>query len=474
MKPNPVRTILGGLLAVMLCLGNTAFADDASQAQMSSALNKLEKQMADMQRTIDAQNNKIRTLETRGPAVSSSAQAAGPVEAPKIDPNDFNANLYNSIGEASKWLKGLAFKGDFRLRYEALNEQGNSSANDRNRFRYRLRFGFIKTFSEEFKVGFRLASGPRSADGSETIGGITSTNQTFDNNFDFKAISIDQAYATYIPNWAKKGIINQVEITGGKFSNPFTEGSSIMIWDGDVTPEGLYEKVDAKIFKSEMADINLSFLAGQFILEEGSGSEKDDAELYAYQGGFKNQFYFFEGSDPVEFKHLASYYAFKDYSLPGNFQATNGNPTIGTRLASGFALFEIYNEMAFKLGPLPKSSIFFDWAKNLEDNANVSALGGQDSSWGLGYKLGKADKKGTWGLSYEYYNIEANAVPGTFNDSDFGHSDRRGSVIRGAYAITDNLQFNAAMFFTNRISSARGIVDDAERDLFQMDLVWKI
>ncbi|MCB9799713.1 MAG: putative porin [Candidatus Omnitrophica bacterium] len=464
MRKHPITKALGGFAVFLMLLNPTVHADEA---KLISMVEKLEKQMSSMQRTIDDQNKKIRTLESRG-----GAEKSGSEEGMKIDHADFDNNLKESLGDASKWLKGLNFKGDYRLRYEGQSESGKSqnSTNDRNRFRYRLRFGFEKTFSEEFKVGWRLASGD--------LAGITSTNQTFDSNFGYKSIVTDLAYATYVPNWAKVGIINQLEITGGKFANPFTEGSSMMIWDGDVTPEGIYEKIQLKLLKTEGVDVDLSFLAGQMVLEEGSGSDHDDAELFAYQGGFETTMYVPGMSNPVEMKNLASFYDYMDFNLPGNFAATNGNFTgtgnQSTRLASAFAVFEIYNELSFQAGPLPKSTIFFDWAKNVAENANDAQGGGYNTSWGLGYKLGKAKKKGTWQLSYEYYNIEANAVPGVFADSDFGHADRRGSVFKGAYALTDNLQLGAAAFFTRPISSEHDLTVDTKRSLFQVDLVWKI
>ena len=473
-----MKKLASGMMIVTFFAGGTAFADESMMSMMSS----MQTAMQEMQKTIQAQGSEIARLNAREPQIVK-AESAGEVAAvPAMSKGEFKEKLKGELGDY-KWFKGFKHSGDFRLRYEAQNEQHNSALNDRNRFRFRLRYQVEKDLYDDFKVGFRLASGPTTspAVGSENLGGITSTNQTFDNNFDMKAISIDKAWATYTPEWAKVGPIKRLEITGGKWKNPFEEGSSLMIWDRDVTPEGLYEKLVVKGLKTEHLDTDITATAGQMILEEGSGSLHDDAELWAFQGGFKHKIQLDGVESPVEVKNLVSYYNFSDFTRTGNFQASNGNFTCsgGTTLCAGdFDILEIYNEIGFSLFGLPKTVVFSDLAWNVKEmtpSAGTNLGAGQNGSYGMGAKIGKAKKKGTWQAGYEYYNIEANSVPGVFSDSDFGHADRRGSVIRFGYALTDNLVLNSSMFFTNRLSTdsiaGRG---DNERKLFQVDLVWKV
>lgn len=461
MKTKSIMAVLSVFVALAFSFNGTAMADES---QLLAMIRNLEKQMNQMQGTIDWQKEKIQMLENKAPSVN-----VAPASGSDFGENYFDNNLKAAIGDSAKWLKGLKFSGDFRLRYEAKNEQHKSSSNDQNRFRFRLRFGFEKKFSDELKVGFRLASGD--------LGGITSTNQSFDSNFGFKSVVIDKAYATYTPNWAKVGPIKELEITGGKFSNPFADGSApLMIWDSDVTPEGVYEKIDIKGLRSDNLNVDFSLLAGQMILEEGSGSEHDDAELFAYQVGIQSKI---KGvtAKPIELNTFASWYDYSDFSLAGNFSSASGNytgvpPVPTTQLASAFKVFESYTEMGLNLGDLPKLKFHFSWAHNFEHSPLDVAGIDENGAWSSGVTLGKAKKKGTWELSYQYLWVEANAVPGVFMDSDFGHADRRGSVIRAAYALTDNLQLNAAMFYTNRISTTPSRPSE-ERQLYQVDLVWK-
>lgn len=457
-------------------LGSSVWADEA---QLVSLVQNMESQMQEMQKTIKWQGEQINKMG------AGSAMSAAPAEGGmKIDEKDFDENLKRKLGDSDKWLKGLKFNGDFRLRYEGTHNQNKHNGtttgdNDRNRFRFRLRFGFEKELSDEWKVGFRLVSGPHTnaGGGAESIGGINSTNQTLDNNFDFKTISIDRAYATYLPKWAQVGIIKQLEITGGKFKNPFEEGSSLMIWDSDVTPEGVYEAVTAKVLKTDNLDMDYKLTAGQMVLEEGSGSERDDAFLMAFQTGFITKLSTDKLEKPIEHKIMFSYYDWGAFAAAGNFQGSNGNPTCsgGTTLcAKQFNVIEIYNEIAFEPKPLPKTALYFDWAANVNDRspAGVAPEDANDA-WGVGIKIGKAKKKGTWEASYAFQNIESNSTPGIFSDSDFGHADRRGSIVRFGYAITDNLVFNTSAFYTNAITSD-ALSGDNNRQLYQADLVWKI
>jgi len=431
-----------------------AFADEA---KLMSLVDDLQKQMKQMQKTIDWQGKKIEELKP-AEAVQTPAEV------------DFHKGLKDTLG-SYEWLKGMKWKGDFRLRYEGLqNTSGNpTESNDQNRFRYRLRYGFEKDFGDETKVGVRLASGA----GTD----ITSTNQSFDSNFSGKEINIDQAWAEYTPGWMAWGPIKEVKFVAGKFENPMAKRSTFLMWDGDVNPEGAYEQIKVKALKADNLDVDFSAVLGQWILEEGSGSNHDDAELYLYSGGLHFQPYV-RGVEDLQFNTFFNLYNYSDYSLPGNWSRAQNNLTMPvsqggpTYLATAFNVWETYNELAFQIDPLPKAKLWFQYAHNMSEGAPDDRAPGQNDLWGFGAGIGKAAKKGTWELGYAYGNVEVHSVPGNFVDSDFGSADTRGSMIKGSYALTDNLALNAAAFFTNAISAENQRIDQ-DRRLFQLDLVWK-
>ncbi len=441
-------------------------APNITVSDLATRFEKLETRIVELQHQLVQQeqrhNEEIETLrraiEIEGPQEKTVA-LPGPVPA------------------VPKWFDGLEFSGDFRLRYEAFDfTSGNPAEDDpRNRFRFRLRYGFEKTLLPDMKVGFFLSSG--------STNDPTSTNETFDGNFVYKTTVIERAYATYAPSWAERGPIEKLEITGGKFKNPFETGTSEIIWDRDVRPEGAYEKIDFNIVNSENFKVTGYATAGQFILNEdatlGSGTIGGDAELWAVQLGLNPKFKTPLGDKPVSLLTAVSYYGFSEYAEKGHFGSfARGNPNITgspSELDAGsFQIFELYNELKIPLDPLPGLRLFFDWAINGGEDAPDQALGGADDAWALGARLGEAKIKGNWEVGYEYRLIEPNSVVGAFNDSDFGigFSDKRGSVVKAKYMLTDHLELGTAAFLVNN-AGADSISIDEEQRRFQVDLAWK-
>jgi hypothetical protein len=128
---------------------------------------------------------------------------------------------------------------------------------------------------------------------------------------------------------------------------------------------------------------------------------------------------------------------------------------------------------------LPGMKLFFDWARNLHDQALTIASGGLETAWSFGIKLGQAKKKGSWELGHDYRYVDPNAIPGVFADGDFGFVNKRGSVIQAKYALTEELLLRSAGYFTNNITvnsgqsaiPAANLLDEETR-LFQSDLIW--
>jgi hypothetical protein len=138
-------------------------------------------------------------------------------------------------------LRDLEWSGDLRIRNEQFwydRDLNGVERDNRNRFRYRLRFGFKKELNDWLTVGARLASGVASNSGNVSLGDSSEFN---DEDFGTDAISIDQAYLKLaLPE--PDGIDLETSFVAGKFSNPLTwkNGKDSVIWDSDITPEGFY------------------------------------------------------------------------------------------------------------------------------------------------------------------------------------------------------------------------------------------
>lgn len=486
-----IKPLIALLLATFWTT-STVHADADPMGEMKSLVQGLQKQMQSMQRTIEMQNEKINLLEDRETVQLTPTSTEG-AAAPMTD-YEFNERLGGALGGANKWLKDLSLKGDLRLRYEAFdNHTGNpADTADRNRFRYRLRYGFEKKFSEEMKLGFSMASGERAYNNTSFGGNVdpTSTNTTFDNNFNFKDIFIEKAFAQYNPKWAEIGIIDKLTLKGGKIDNPFEKGSSDMIWDRDVKPEGLSEKFDFNLIDGSDLDMTGYLTLGQFVLDEDAAPH-GDAELFAHQIGINPVVYTPLFERPVDFHSAFSWYSYRNFAESSNFLLNGASLARGNANAVGpavdldagdFEVIELYNEIAVYPMGLP-TRFFFDWALNADNDNQSNTLRGvgteEDSAWSFGTKLGGILKKGDWEASYAYKRIAANSVVGAFNDSDFGtnaHAGTRGNVIKLGYALTDNLTLNSAAFFVNNLNTGTGPTPrsmDEEQRRFQMDLVWK-
>ena|SRR2546422_7819442 len=77
---------------------------------------------------------------------------------------------YRKEANMPDWVNSLKFTGDFRGRFEQHHATDNSALSDRNRFRYRLRYGVTASLLDDFEIGFRLASGnPTGAFGGNPV-----------------------------------------------------------------------------------------------------------------------------------------------------------------------------------------------------------------------------------------------------------------------------------------------------------------
>lgn len=489
-----MKRLTGALIAFAFMISSVspAFADASSD--MMSMLESMKQQMNQMQSTIQQQSARIEELESRKPVEMQGPSA--PAQPAQLSEADWQKGIKDNIGEAIPWMKGAKYSGDFRLRYEAFqysdNDEEANIASDRtrNRFRIRLRWGFEKDYGDDWKVGFRLASAT-SASGQATDN--ASTNVTLGNpgQFTFKNIFIDRAYALYSPNGLKDyGPIKGVTIGAGKVDNPFLRYSTTIMWDSDVTPEGIYEKVNFQLVSTENDKLNFYGLAGQFITNENSGVDTD-AGLYGYQGALNWSTYGFNTDQPVDFTGAVSFYEATEWS---QLTATTANSTgvsflrTNTLAADNFRIIDFYPEIQVYVLDRKPLTLWYNYVKNLGNvgTENVALTSGndihdQDVAWGLGVKLGKAKKKGDWEAFYGYYEIGANSVLAAFNDSDFGgpggvgHTNRQGHKFGLGYSLTDAIMVNWTGYVVTPLNPNSAVASSLNETVFrsQADLSYK-
>lgn len=333
----------------------------------------------------------------------------------------------------SNWTDRISFKGDFRLRYEAIDEQFEEN---RERMRYRARFGLTGKVRDDIKVVVQLATG-----GDNPV----STNQTFDDGFSTKDIGLDLAYVDWKLN-------DTLSINAGKMKNPlFRAGGAPLIWDGDLNPEGIAAKFSSGIFFGTAAG---------FSAEERSSS--DDSLLYAVQGGVKVSV-----GDAGKLTAGAGYFSYTD--TVGNSPFYNGSAKGNSVDLGGNYLFEYRNTEVFAQFDTEVSN----WALRLfaqyTQNHEVS---NEDTAYAIGAKLGSAKNKGESEFSVTFQDIEADSVIGTFNDSDFGGggTDSKGYIVKAKYGLSKKI-FLGGTYFINEVDRFQGTEHDYNR--LQIDLEFK-
>ena len=160
------------------------------------------------------------------------------------------------------WVNSMRLSGDFRGRYEGFFAD-NPNFIDRQRLRYRLRFGFVATMRDNLEVGFRLSSGEQSG---TAVNDPISTNASLQDNGSKKPIGIDLAYAKWTPINTKEW---SASVTGGKMENPFVFTDAV--FDFDYTPEGFAQQFSYTPNAEHSIKLNL----GQFVLDELGASSHD-------------------------------------------------------------------------------------------------------------------------------------------------------------------------------------------------------
>lgn len=356
-----------------------------------------------------------------------------------------------SSGGASipDWVSSFTFKGDFRYRYELIDQQYTPG---RTRDRIRMRVGFVakvnSTVSTELGLASSEGNDPRSS--NQTLGGENSRKDLF----------IDLAYV----QWQATP---ELKFTGGKMKYPWVRAGSSVLFDGDVNPEGLAVNwsrggLFASAFYNHLEERSASGESSMAGAQVGVTVKPGEGQLMLAAGVF-------------DFNSVRYRNPFHGGNAYGNTTTTTG--CIGgatTCLAFDYNLLEGIVEYTRPVGGRPLT-LFADYIRN------DAAGNGLDTALSTGFSWGRASNPGSWEVGYFYQRVDKDAVFAQFIDSDLGggNSDYRGHVVRAAYAIARNWTANATWHFgeTNVDVAANvagvGAVRSRDYKRLQLDLNFK-
>jgi hypothetical protein len=333
---------------------------------------------------------------------------------------------------AANAAPAIRFAGDLRYRHETINEDDEV---ERNRHRIRARFGVTADIAENVRVGLQLASG-----GDDPV----SANQTLDTGFDRKPVGIDRAFFSWEAT-------DQLTFTGGKFANPFFRpGAHHLIYDTDLNPEGLAVRYSRGDWFANYAGL---------WVEERSAA--DDSIMLGGQFGYRSTL-----ANGMRITAGAGYYDYLE--TEGQIPFWDGNPS-GNRVDAvgrylhDFNIAQLFGEISFKPGEQPVT-VFADYVVN-------GAADSADKGFALGASYGEVTSAGTWRFGYIYQDLEADAVIGTFTDSDFagGGTDGKGHVVEFNYGFRDRLVFGLRYFLNER---GADIGNEHDYNRLQADVVF--
>ena len=416
-------------MVLMSALGSTAFAQEpdadfsALRAEFRSLTQRLD--------ALEAANHALREENARLAAAHEETAAA----VAKASHNTPAVLQQSGTSAGTSWNERIKLKGDFRLRYENIDEAGRA---DRNRDRVRARAAIIAAVNDDVEVGLGLASG-----GDDPV----STNQTLGSGGSTKDLRLDLAYF----KWSG---LAHTSIYGGKFKNPLykPDGHSLL-WDGDWTPEGL----------------GLAWARGDYFVNLlGTWLESDSRNQtefsWATQAGFSKSM---AGGATLTaglgFHHFGTAGKGTFYGDDDDFFGNSFDPASLSYLHD-YDQLELFADLGFEINGRP-ARLFLEYVQNLDASAF-------DTGFATGFKYGSASAQGGWEFAYAYQDLEADAAFGLLADSDFGGggTDARGHLLKGGYGIAKNWQANLTYFVNERQANA-GSQHDYDR--LQLDLAFK-
>ena len=491
-------------------LGAQTGPDEARLQKLEQAVSQLQKRNAELEQEVAGLKKRTAWAPALAPEGKTKTQVTS-------DGKTYVEKLVPDLQGGEKWklfpaLTELELFGDFRLRYEyrggrtddtpvAAPSPGVAGTHDwqeRERERYRLRFGLRGTVLDDWFFGLRLETSSSARSTNVTMGGDAGNgNGPFNKGDD--GIAVGQAYLGY------KGFPD-VTLTGGRFAIPFVK--TLLVWDDDINVEGLAEqwkhtftfgggappppsfskdgKAIAPPSPSEpFLKLDLFANFGQFVYDDANPSNPlgprgtttqpvggetqltpdTNAFMLGWQIGAK-----------FEFPHIL-YFQFAPalYNYTGNgntfnvhYQGGDPNLTNAESLAqnqtgiNSLLVFDIPAEIGWKIGKIPMR-IFGDFATNFEADDRATAAGHPDKggdryAYQIGLGIGQLKRKhdcqiDAWWQHQDQYALDPNLIDNDLFDAQL---NLQGVGVRAGYMLADAIVLNLTYGYGWRVDESLG------------------
>lgn len=410
-------------------------------------------------------------LLTNGRESEKATQAKAMKKASKLSISDAvdNATVYGDIRVRAEQRKG---------------EDATGRKQDRTRDRFKMTLG-VKTEADSFYTDLALAVGAQGRSDNATFGSGNNGSNTKEQLY-VKRVMIGWKAA----DWLK--------VEAGRFANPLY--TTQMVWDGDLTLEGLNEQASFKVGggKVFLSAVQAQYLGDTRKYSGADGTTDTDTNwLMAFQAGAEMPI-----TDDIKGKAALTY---TTYTNNHRATADNFSPAVGAGTGLGsnvtgtnnLRTIEIPFELNYKTSGALSYNFFGDYVTNLDgsDRAKtacaitpaVCRAGTDDNAWMLGVGINsQADKKaaqGDWAAKIWYQDVGAYAVDPNAVDSDIFDSkiNMKGIALKAQYNLKDNVFVNLTAGHGERKNdklSSVGVPGDLgynlkNIELYQLDLTYK-
>lgn len=449
-----------------------------------------------------------------------------------------------------EWVAAFHPSADFRVRYEYIGfPEGNdatgafpnfnvintgvafdtsaisnplfspqyNTTEDRQRTRFRLRFGAEIDLDDHFTLGIRLGTGDSNnpVSGNQSFGG-TNLGQGGNfsqqgGNFSKYAIWLDRAFLRWEPT-------ESVSMSIGRFDNPFF--STTAIYSDDLGFDGLVFQAHHEISDGiepfltvgsfPVFNTDLQFASNQPVKFESRDKWLNAGQIgvnwkinkdwnlklgTAYydfrniEGELSTPYVPRNAEDPGDTDHSRPSFAQKGNTymalrriLP---DPTNGNGTTNQfqyfGLATPFRIHSVTGRLNYDGFEPFQVSLLGEYLNNLAfDSSRLSELGinnrgtngkfeGGGTAYYLNLRAGKPElaAKGDWFAYLGYRHIESDAVVDGFNDQDFGGggTNMKGYTLGAAMALSPRVSMAFRYFNASQIAGPQ-----FRSGIFQLDL----
>lgn len=401
----------------------------ASPAQAEDGrIEALERQLAEQQQRIQQLETMLAEQAALLKQVSAAkappeVAAARPAPAPAPSPPPAAV----AAAEPSARIPGLDVGGDLRVRQEFNVSDSDARNRSRSVLRARLRASYAVTPS--ISVGAQLATGDPDDPNS--------TDVTLGNFLDDLDVSLDQAWIRYSGGG--------LTAYAGKFPQIFARTD--MVWDGDVSPQGV-----GAVYSAGLGDARLDARGVYFVIDEAPTAR--DSDMLGGQVVAAAPL-----APALDLTLAGSYYHYRLGSVAGADAGDfRSNLIAGGRYLSDFRLLEGLATLRWA-GASPRWPIAFtaDYVRNL--GAAVPA----DTGFNLELAAGRTARPGDWRIVYNYSEVGVDAVFAAFSHDNLAiATNYRLHGLGLAYVPADNLLLDLAYYHYRPLDAAYAGADDPQ------------